>query len=112
MAISTGSLGVFFVSLTQKVDPPLNSHERFFLLVSLVTMFVASVASIASWFADARAHASRAKAIEAKDESSRATALKEKEYWLRAETRTARVYLVAIIPGLLSAGIYMWFRAF
>ncbi len=110
VAISTGSLGVFFLALTQKVDPPLTHDEQWLLLAAITCMAVASVSSVFSWFADAREPAARADAIEAATATARDQAEQRKRRWSAIDTVTGIVYAGFLLPGFVTAAIYMWLR--
>lgn len=111
VTISSGALAVFFIALTQKVDPPLTSLERGWVLVAIAGMALATLCAIVTWFADAHWNAALAIAKETPDLNLRESMKGTTRFWRRVEITAGYVFACSFFPGLLAVGVYTWLRA-
>lgn len=111
VSISSGALAVFFLALTQKIDPPLTVAERLWLLVAIAGMAVATFCAIITWLADARWNAALALAKETSDPKLRETMESRTRLWHRIEVAAGIIFLGTFLPGLVAVGAYIWLRA-
>lgn len=111
VAIPVASLGVFFIALTQKVEPALTMTERFFLLIAIVGMAVAAFCSIFTWMADARWNRALALVKEAAGNAKRQTPEKTVMRWKKAENAAGVIFLLSFCPALIATAVYVWLRA-
>jgi len=111
-AVSIGALGVFFISVTQKVDPPLTLAERWLLLAGVAAMAIAALTAFFGWMADARWNHALARAKEAVATSAKSEdAFNQARRWRRWEVVSGRVYMLAFLVGVLASAAYIWLRA-
>lgn len=111
VAISSGALGVFFIALTEKIDPPLTGTEHVILLCAIAAMAIATLCAIVTWFADARWNAALAEAKEATDPGVKESMKRKTRGWRRAEDVAGIVFLLTFVPGLIASSVYLWLRA-
>lgn len=111
VAISSGALGVFFIALTEKIDPPLTSAEHVLLLCAIAAMGVATLCAVLTWFADARWNAALAAAKEATDPKDKESNNRATRAWHRADSIAGIVFGLTFVPGLVVSSVYLWLRA-
>lgn len=114
VAVPSAALGVFFLALTQKIEPALTNAERVCLLIAIAGMSISAAASITTWFADAAWNRNLAEAKEAEAANKlpeRDAGLKRIARWQRVDAGAGIVFLIAFVPALLATFLYIWLRA-
>jgi hypothetical protein len=111
VAIPVAALGVFFVALTQKVEPALTPTERFFLIVAITGMGVAAFCSIFTWMADAKWNEALAAVKENVDATKQLALEKAVMRWINAETAAFVIFTLSFCPAMIATAVYVWLRA-
>ena len=109
--LSSGSLGVFFLAVTTKVEPLLSAFQRKALMVAIFGMALSILLGITAWAADARWAFSSAAAI---DPTKVSEAAKWERQWNRWHVvkRNCDYFLpLTFMTGVIAAVCYVWSRA-
>lgn len=110
--IPSAALGVFFLALTQQVEPPLTDWEQRWLLIAIAGMALAAASAIATWIIDAQWNRHLATYKEAAPGSAeKASAATSAEAWLAWEKRTLILFAISFVPAVLATFAYIWLRA-
>ncbi|WGL16664.1 hypothetical protein PVT68_18170 [Microbulbifer bruguierae] len=110
VSLSTAVLAVFFVTLTTKVEPPLNAYQKLVMLVSLSSMAFAVFAGVIDMYADSRRNFFWASALQAVDKTRRSAFYKHRDRWLKIERYCAWALTIGFFVGILAALAYMIMR--
>ncbi len=110
LSLAIASVGVFFVSLMGRADPPLTAAQRIALLATLVAMSAAAISGLAGWFSEGWRYHYWAAAIQGEDQRSAGQSHSLRDRWLRRERVTAFLLMGLFVLGMLSALIYLALR--
>lgn len=111
VTMSSASLAVFFLALTSKIEPALNSRQKAFMLVALISMAMATFCGLWSAHSDARWSYCWAK--------ERSIPVKPEEKWQEKSKRwhaqkrwSEKAAGIAFAVGVFFSAIYIALRAF
>jgi hypothetical protein len=107
LSLSTAAVGVFFLALISKADPPLTQIQKASVLIALFAMAGAAFSGIASWYSDCRRNYFWAMALQSDEKKSRTQLYQQRDRWLRWERFTARCLIALFIFGVLASMAYM-----
>jgi hypothetical protein len=101
--LSSGSIAVFFHTLTKNITPPLTLFEKQLIFISLFFMCLCVFSGIISFHSDAKRNYYWAKAINS-TEPDIITELKEKrDFWRKIYSRTQEGMTFGFVFGIFSA---------
>jgi|GEM_PF-4710308 len=110
VSLATGALGVFFIALTTKVDPPITSDERISVLAALGLMALSLGTGILNWKADCRRNFFWASALQVRDQAEKDRFYERRDYWLSVERQSATVQWVSFLLGVGATVVYLTLR--
>jgi len=105
--LATAGVGVFFVALSTKVDPPLTAAQRQAVTVALVCFLLTLFGTVMGWIADATFYEMWARVLDGK--------APERNWRIRERAnriRTILMYVVILLflVGGIAAGRYVYLR--
>jgi hypothetical protein len=106
ISLSTGSLAVFFLALTTKIDPGLSGAQKVLLMIALSAMSLSVLLGVAAWYADAQW-------AYAKGEKINPTPKKVKNWqceidkWHGRKSRCDFVIPLSFVCGIIAATLYV-----
>lgn len=105
--LATAAVGVFFIALSTKVDPPLTPDQRAAVVLALGLMVLTLVGSILGWLADALFHESWARHASGKDPESNWRVRERANAWRKIFMFSA---MLSFLLGALAAAHYVYLR--
>lgn len=82
LSLAVGGVGLYFLALTGKVDPPLTPVQKVIVLFAMISWAVAALSGIISWNADCRRNFFWASALQASDREKRTELYRQRDRWL------------------------------
>jgi len=110
ISLAIGGVGLFFLALTGKADPPLSLAQRLVVLFAVISMAVAALSGIACLYADARRYYFWACALQATDELKRLQSYKERDRWFRLKRFATKGLIWLFVAGILASAAYLGLR--
>ncbi|MBI3380647.1 MAG: hypothetical protein HY019_01450 [Aquabacterium sp.] len=110
LTLSTAGVGVFFIALTGKSDPPLTPRQEVVVLVALVAMSLATLCGMLSWFADGRRNYLWATALQTKKgkkDGPRDQLFVQRDFWLDVAKRAYQLLMVLFGVGIVASLYYL-----
>lgn len=110
LTLSTAGVGVFFMALTGKTDPPLTPRQEVAVLVALVAMSAATLCGMLSWFADGRRNYLWATALQTKKHlkgDPRDQLFVRRDFWLNLARRAYQLLMVLFALGIVASLVYL-----
>ena len=110
LTLSTAGVGVFFIALTGKSDPPLTSRQEVAVLVALVAMASATLCGMLSWFADGRRNYLWATALQTKKNlkgDPRDQLFVRRDFWLDLARRAYQLLMILFAVGIAASLCYL-----
>lgn len=110
LTLSTAAVGVFFIALTGKSDPPLTPRQEVAVLVALVAMASATLCGMLSWFADGRRNYLWATALQTKKgpkDGPRDQLFVRRDFWLDLAKRAYQLLMLLFGVGIVASLIYL-----
>jgi len=105
--LATGAVGVFFLALSGRVEPPLTAPQRGAIIVALLLMVLTLAGAILSRFADALFYKSWARYASGKDPERN---LRRRELAIRLRETFAFATVIVFFAGVLVAAYYVYLR--
>ena len=110
ITLATASLGIFFLSLTINVEPPLTQTQSVSVLASLSAMSLSVLAGLIAWYADGRRNYFWATAIQSGDGLRRKRLFALRSRWYIALRRAGFCQWVLFMVGVGGAVTYIVYR--
>jgi hypothetical protein len=110
ISLAIGGVGLFFLALTGKADPPLSFAQRVVVLFAVLSMAVAALSGIACLYADARRYYFWACALQATDEPKRLQSYKERDRWHRLKRSATKGLIWLFVVGIIASAVYLGLR--
>lgn len=110
LTLSTAGVGVFFIALTGKSDPPLTPRQEVAVLVALVAMAAATLCGMLSWFADGRRNYLWATALQTKkgkEDGPRDQLFVRRDFWLALARRAYQLLMLLFGVGIVASLYYL-----
>lgn len=110
LTLSTAGVGVFFIALTGKSDPPLTPRQEVAVLVALVAMAAATLFGMLSWFADGRRNYLWATALQTKkgkEDGPRDQLFVRRDFWLALARRAYQLLMLLFGVGIVASLYYL-----
>lgn len=110
LTLSTAGVGVFFMALTGKSDPPLTPRQEVAVLVALVAMSAATLCGMLSWFADGRRNYLWATALQTKKNlkgDPRDKLFMRRDFWLGLARRAYQLLMILFAVGIVASLVYL-----
>ncbi len=119
ITLSAGSLAVFFLALTSKIDPELSQTQKTSVIVALICMALAIFSGLWSAYSDAQWSYFWAKFredAECKTDKSNETKTtkwtREVDRWHKQKRWSEKASMLFFVAGVLGSSIYIALRAF
>jgi hypothetical protein len=119
VTLSAGSLAVFFLALTSKIEPPLSDPQKATVIIALVAMAAAIFAGLWSAYSDAQWSFFWAKERTQVEEMTSQPNISPDTYWRNQKNRwhrhkrwSEKAALISFTLGVFVASIYIALRAF
>ncbi|MCK5003336.1 MAG: hypothetical protein KAS57_09940 [Gammaproteobacteria bacterium] len=107
VTLSTGALGIFFLTLTsEKPEPALTPTQQFLVLTSLVGFAVSVLSGVLAWRADAGRFYFAAKRLEEEDENSKLELKRKGDLWKITKKWATRLLYIGFFIGIITATIF------
>jgi len=110
ISLSTGSLGVFFVALTSKIEPPLLSKQKNVVAVALLLMVFTAAFGLLAWYADGRRNYFWASAIQSDEGERRKRLFYKRSVWYRIMVYGECLSRILFLLGIIVIVAYMLSR--
>jgi len=110
VSLAIGGVGLFFLALTGKADPPLSPRQRLVILVAVLSMAVSALSGILCLYADARRYYFWATARQTNDQSVRSECYKQRDRWYRLKRLATKGLISMFVVGIVAAATYMAMR--
>ena len=105
--LATAAVGVFFVALSTKIDPPLTPGQRGAVLIALGAMMLTLMGAVLGWFVDALFYEYWARYVSGKDPESSWRIRERANFWRKFLMHSAMVFFLF---GVLAAAYYVYLR--
>ena len=112
VSLATGGLGIYFLALTAKVDPPLTSNQKAAVVVGLTAMATALGSGILNWYADCRRNFHWASALQATQKEQKSAHYGSRDRWQRVDRLTASFLGATFLVGIVASAGYICLRVF
>lgn len=110
ITVSLTCLGVFFVALTSKIDPPLTYSQKIIAIISISSIGFSSACGLVSWLIDAKSHINWALALSQTEKNKRSKYYRLRDKWRKLELLNKNVFFIFFFLGLIGGITYMLFR--
>lgn len=110
LSLAVGGVGLYFLALTGKVDPPLTPVQKVIVLFAMISWAVAALSGIISWNADCRRNFFWASALQAGDREKRTELYRQRDRWLKRSQLTAKYLVTLFIVGVVASAAYVALR--
>ncbi len=110
ITVSLTCLGVFFVALTSKIDPPLTNAQKIISVIAVIAIGISSGSGLVSWLIDAKSHINWALALSQKERKKRSEHYKLRDKWKKIEKVNNKLFFIFFFIGILCGITYIILR--
>lgn len=111
-AMATGSLAIFFLALTAKIEPSLDAAQKGSVVAALVSMSLAVFSGLWSAFADAQwSYCWAQERSGGKGENPASKWRKDREWWHGQKRWSEWATMIAFGIGVVASAVYVALRA-
>ncbi len=106
VSLSTGTLAIYFLSLTGEAKPPLTHNQKIAAVTSLLCVASSATFGIISMYADVRRYYFWASALQSVDKEERRAFYRRRNIWTARDRLLAPAMGLLFMLGMLSSLVY------